>query len=375
MLCRLVLAWLATSAFALAASAADVTVEKTDRGAAVKVNGQPFTEYLTRSGSKPILWPVIGPTGARMTRNWPMEEGVTGEADHDHVHQRSLWFTHGSVNGIDFWSEGKGIIEQREVVKLESGPPAVIVTRNDWLSPDGSKLILQDERAMTFGADADSRWIDFDITLKATAGPVVFGDTKEGSFGARVASSMRVAVEAGWQDRQQRRPNQRCRLGQARRVGRLPRTRRSSRRRQPRRRPRDSQSSHQLPLPHVLARANLRAVRRQPLRPEGLYGRPREGRIHAARRREPAAALSGAAAQRRRKVGPSGGSIRHVRQLTVRPGCFRRDLQAAAPLRHGESGEHLCVHGRAGTSCWVVVNPLICQNCHSCCKCHSPFYR
>ena len=23
----------------------------------------------------------------------------------DHPHQRSLWFTHGSVNGIEFWTE------------------------------------------------------------------------------------------------------------------------------------------------------------------------------------------------------------------------------------------------------------------------------
>jgi hypothetical protein len=177
-------------------AAAEVTVEKTPQGVAVKVDGAPFTEYLTRSGSKPILWPVIGPTGARVTRNWPMED-VSGESDRDHVHQRSLWFTHGSVNGIDFWSEGKGIIEHREFVKVEGGPQGLIVTRNDWLSPDGSKLQCQDERTLVLGADANRRWIDFDIALKATNGPVVFGDTKEGSFGMRVASSMRVQSRKG----------------------------------------------------------------------------------------------------------------------------------------------------------------------------------
>jgi hypothetical protein len=172
--------------------AAEITAEKTPEGVAVKVDGQPFTEYLTKSGSKPILWPVIGPTGKRMTRNWPMDTEVPGETDRDHPHQRSLWFTHGDVGGIDFWSEGQGRIEHREFVKVESGPEAVIVTRNDWLSPDGSKLICQDERTFIFGADADRRWIDVAIDLKATAGPVVFGDTKEGSFGVRTASSMRV---------------------------------------------------------------------------------------------------------------------------------------------------------------------------------------
>lgn len=178
-------------------AAGDVTVEKTPQGVMVQADSKPFTEYLIKSGSKPILWPVIGPSGKRLTRNWPMENGVEGETDRDHVHQRSLWFTHGDVNGIDFWSEGKGRIEHREFVRVEGGPQAVIATRNDWLSPDGSKLILQDERTYTFGADADKRWIDCDIQLKATQGPVVFGDTKEGSFGVRVASSIRVDSKKG----------------------------------------------------------------------------------------------------------------------------------------------------------------------------------
>ena len=197
MLARLSSAVAAVLSLAATVAAADLTVEKSDRGAAVKVDGQPFTEYITRSGSKPILWPVIGPTGARLTRNWPMQDDVPGEKDRDHPHQRSLWFSHGDVNGIDFWSEGKGIIQHREFVRLESGPPAVIVTRNDWLSPDGSKRILEDERTLKFGADADARWIDFDIVLKASDGPVVFGDTKEGSFGARMASSIRVDSNKG----------------------------------------------------------------------------------------------------------------------------------------------------------------------------------
>jgi hypothetical protein len=179
----------------LPSAAAEVTVDQTPQGVTVKLDGQPFTEYLIRSGSKPILWPIIGPTGKRVTRNWPMEKGVAGETDRDHPHQRSMWFTHGNVNGIDFWSEGKGRIEHREFVKVEGGPEATIITRNDWLSPDGSKLQCQDERTLKFGGDASRRWIDFEIAIKAVNGPVVFGDTKEGSFGLRVASSMRVEAK------------------------------------------------------------------------------------------------------------------------------------------------------------------------------------
>lgn len=180
-----------------APAVAEVTAEKTDQGVIIKADGQPFTEYVIKSGSKPILWPIIGPNGKRLTRNWPMQTDVPGETDKDHPHQRSLWFTHGEVNGIDFWSEGKGRIEHREFVTVEGGPQAKIVTRNDWLSPDGSKLICQDERTMTFGANASGRWIDFDIAIKAVNEPVEFGDTKEGSFGVRTASSMRVDSKKG----------------------------------------------------------------------------------------------------------------------------------------------------------------------------------
>ena len=48
-------------------------MERSDNGAIVKIDGQLFTEYLIRSGSKPILWPIIGPTGKPMTRAYPMD--------------------------------------------------------------------------------------------------------------------------------------------------------------------------------------------------------------------------------------------------------------------------------------------------------------
>jgi hypothetical protein len=41
--------------------------------------------------------------------------------------------------------------------------------------------------------------LDFDVTIQATAGPVTFGDTKEGMFGVRVASSMDVTRKPGGQ--------------------------------------------------------------------------------------------------------------------------------------------------------------------------------
>ena len=176
-------------------SAATITAERSENGATVKIDGRLFTEYLTCSGTKPILWPILGPTGRPMTRAYPMDK--TGNETKDHPHQRSFWFTHGSVNGVDFWSEaaGKcGTTRHREFVKLQSGPQAVIVARNDWLDPSGKK-VCEDERTLTFAAEGEVRWIDFDIRLRATAGPVKFADTKEGSFGLRVAESLNVKAK------------------------------------------------------------------------------------------------------------------------------------------------------------------------------------
>jgi hypothetical protein len=177
--------------------AQQVELRKIDEGYEVTVDGELFTRYHVRSGAKPILWPVVAPNGQEITRAWPMRED-TGEKK-DHVHQRSFWFTHGDVNGVSFWDEspGHGTIAHREFARADSdGKSAVLVTRNDWLGPEGN-LICRDVRTLTFGADDGMRWIDFDVTVTAADQPVTFGDTKEGSFGVRVADSMRVELQNG----------------------------------------------------------------------------------------------------------------------------------------------------------------------------------
>lgn len=189
--------WGAMAWSVLTAGAADFKVEKSDDGVTVLVDGKLFTRYLVKSGAKPILWPVLGPTGKEMTRAWPMREGNPDEKT-DHIHQRSFWFTHGAVNKVSFWDENKGHgdIQHLEFVKVEGGSQATIVTRNEWLGPDGAK-ICRDERKLVFGADSEARWIDFEVVVKAGETPVTFGDTKEGAFGVRVAGTMNVDKKLG----------------------------------------------------------------------------------------------------------------------------------------------------------------------------------
>src|SRR5690349_17758419 len=90
----LVFGWLVSGA---SLSAAEFTLKpQHDGGVTVLLDGQLFTEYWTRNGAKPALWPVVGPGGVEMTRDFPMK--YVQHEKHDHPHQRSMWFTYGNVN-------------------------------------------------------------------------------------------------------------------------------------------------------------------------------------------------------------------------------------------------------------------------------------
>jgi hypothetical protein len=162
---------------------------------AVIIDGAEFTRLLSsREQFKPYLFPIVGPNGKMITRQYPMVKKLPGE-DQDHPHHRSLWFDHGNVNGVDYWAEGdkKGRIRQVEVKSMGGGPVfGRIETLNEWVPPDG-KPVLTDERVYAFyPLERGEVLLDISIELKtAGGGDVVFGDTKEGSFGIRLAESMK----------------------------------------------------------------------------------------------------------------------------------------------------------------------------------------
>lgn len=194
-------AWSIAAAALLAAGgrveAAQFEVSKDAEGVDVKLDGKLLTRYIVKSGHKPILWPLIGPNGQPITRQYPMKPALPTEKE-DHIHHRSFWFTHGDVNGVDFWAESdkSGNEVHREFVEVKGGDTAVIVTRNDWVGRDGKKQ-CEDIRRLTFGVESGSVYIDFDTTVTASEGPTVFGETKEGCFGVRVAGTMDVDAKKG----------------------------------------------------------------------------------------------------------------------------------------------------------------------------------
>ena len=133
-----------------------------------------------------------------MTRNWPMKDAP--EEEHDHPHHRSVWFTHGAVNGHDFWAEAKdfGKVVHEAFDEIKSGKDAgVIKSRNKWVAKDGS-VVCTDERVLRiYNRPANERLFDMEITLHASNGQVTLGDTKEGSMAVRLAETMRLKGKVG----------------------------------------------------------------------------------------------------------------------------------------------------------------------------------
>ncbi|HTO03250.1 MAG TPA: PmoA family protein [Opitutus sp.] len=174
------------------AASADATVKLTrlDDRVRVEMGGALFTEYIFNGGPRPFLHPILAADGTQLTRSFPMET-VAGE-ETDHPHHRSLWFTHGAVNGVDFWTEGptKGTIVNESVEQRTDENIGTIRSRNRWLGPDG-KLVCTDETLIRFLAHPEGRFLDYEVTIRALDDqPLLLGDTKEGSMAIRIAQWM-----------------------------------------------------------------------------------------------------------------------------------------------------------------------------------------
>ncbi len=170
----------------------EVELIKGSDSVSVKIDGKLFARYNYGDAEFPYIYPLRTPNGVNVTRRWPMENTGDGEA-HDHKHHKSLWFSHGDVNGLDFWTHGKPPnIIQKKIVSLKSGEEAgVLETENDWVDGEGN-VVCTDSRRYVFSGNKDYNVIDIQIELKASNGQVVLGGTKEGAMALRVAPSMRL---------------------------------------------------------------------------------------------------------------------------------------------------------------------------------------
>jgi hypothetical protein len=172
----------------------------------VSLDGRPFTAFNYGEGTpKPFLYPVIGPTGASVTRNFPMKDVPEERGPdkrhtrQDHPHHQSIWTAYGDVRlgdfskeGTDYWTVGKGKGQQKvtKITRVQSGPVFGLIQADiDWVNAAGKKELSETRTYRFYKTGDDERIIDVRVVFKFTEGDVMFADTKEGGI-----VSLRLAV-------------------------------------------------------------------------------------------------------------------------------------------------------------------------------------
>jgi hypothetical protein len=168
--------------------------EQADR-IVVDIDGKPYTTFfLAPGGNKPYLYPLSTAAGIAVTRHFPMEK-FPGETD-DHPHQRGLFFSHGDINGYNFWATEPdsgipkmGRMALVKVIAARGGAKSGTIRAVFEGQDSARKPIMTETRAITFYSDPALRTIDYEIEIQP-AEKLTFADTKEGTFGIRLADAM-----------------------------------------------------------------------------------------------------------------------------------------------------------------------------------------
>jgi hypothetical protein len=211
---------LAMGLASVAMMAASVALRRGEDQIEVTIGGQPFTTYyFHKDVAKAFLMPLRTPSGAIVSRPFPVFNDVS-MADRKlpgfEPHQRPLYFNHGDIDGVDFWSEAvfsnvsarpdaKQPATPRPVrahghmtlTKLEevkdgpgSGPDSGTIRARFNLEDPNNRILGEETQTYTFRGDDRSRTIDCEYVFYALGNPIVFGDTKEGTFAVRLNAEL-----------------------------------------------------------------------------------------------------------------------------------------------------------------------------------------
>jgi hypothetical protein len=184
----------------------NVEVQRKDKQIEVTIGGKPFTTYyFDPAVAKPYLMPLRSAQGTIVTRGYPVGNEVPPGSERDksfEPHQRPLYFAHGNIDSLDFWGEevfakyfndhGKqdyGHMVMEKIDEARSGNSGTIKAEFSLQGP-GGHVIGDETQTFTFRGDDQTRVIDCEFTVRATHGPLTFGDSKEGTFGIRVTKEL-----------------------------------------------------------------------------------------------------------------------------------------------------------------------------------------
>lgn len=167
----------------------------------VSIGGKHFTTYnYGPEVVRPYLYPVLAAEGVGVTRNWPMVDGIPGEST-DHPHHKGIYTAQDEINGVNNWSEtpGHGWQIHKGFACTFSGPVAGGFTAKlDWTDHERNVYMTETRRITFYNTPLHARLVDYEVTLHASEGDLLIGDTKEGGLlSVRVASSMEAKREDG----------------------------------------------------------------------------------------------------------------------------------------------------------------------------------
>jgi hypothetical protein len=187
--------------------ASDVVLKPSGSQIDVIIDGRPFTTYyFDPAVAKPYLMPLRTASGIVLSRPFPVKNDVSAgdlKASSFEPHQRPLYFGHGDINGLDFWSEEAfeksyhsrgphpyGHLQLEKAPQIHPSRGKTAFTALFTLRDQKGLAIGQETQTFQFSGEKDLRMIDCRIDITADKSALVIGDTKEGSFGVRLGSAL-----------------------------------------------------------------------------------------------------------------------------------------------------------------------------------------
>lgn len=176
----------------LAASAGGIEFHRTPGRIDITLDGQPLTRYFYGTEwSTPFLHPLRTPAGVIVTRGYPVEQ-IGGESN-DHIWHHGLWYSHGDINGVDFWRDLGPVKTGRMVISGSPSTKGSTLTATVLLVTPAKSVIGSVIESFRFSRSSDGNIVDATFTIRADRGmPLKMGDTEEGTMGIRLADEFRV---------------------------------------------------------------------------------------------------------------------------------------------------------------------------------------
>jgi hypothetical protein len=197
--------------FSGALTGATVELKPTQYQIDVSIDGSAFTTYyFSPEIAKPYLMPLRTASGDIITRGFPIGNDVSGQPQGRafEPHQRPLYFGHGDIDGLDFWQEpvfdkyyrdhghqAYGHMVLKSAAETRQQQQSAAILARFTLNDPNNRVIGEETQSFTFHGDAHARIIDCVFVLYATAGPLDIGDTKEGTFGIRLAPELSAPLD------------------------------------------------------------------------------------------------------------------------------------------------------------------------------------